>query len=91
MIPDVECVHGCWYARDVFALLAHPETPAVLRTELQAWASTLDINVRTGRPFVVLSDGRYSFDWRYRRDVAGVVDQRGAGVDRQAAVVVLLP
>lgn len=62
----VERKDGCWYARDVFALLAHPAISATLRAELEGWSITNDENVRDRRPFVVLPDGSYSFDWRYR-------------------------
>jgi hypothetical protein len=36
----VERKDGCWYARDVFALLAHPAISATLRAELEGWSIT---------------------------------------------------
>jgi hypothetical protein len=60
-------VAGCWYAQDVFALLAAPTLPAALRAELEAWVATQDINVSRHRPFAVLPDGTYVFDWRFRQ------------------------
>ena len=66
-IGDVAYVEGCWYARDVFALLAHPTIPSALRAELHSWVAMPDVHVRTRRPFAVLPDGMYSFDWRYRQ------------------------
>jgi hypothetical protein len=62
----VERKDGCWYTRDVFALLAHPAISADLRAELDHWVRRGDANVRARRPFAVLGDGSYSFDWRYR-------------------------
>jgi hypothetical protein len=61
----VERVQGSWYARDVFALLAHPDISSDLRAELDAWARCNDENAGTHRPFVVDPDG-YSFDGAFR-------------------------
>ena len=61
--PDSERVDTCWYARDVYALVAAPGLPPHVASELRAWARTLDANVRRRRPFMleVSGDGRTAY------------------------------
>jgi hypothetical protein len=69
-VTRVERVGSCWYARDVFALLEDPRgLSADIVSILGAWVRCNDANVRLRRPFGV-DDGRFTFDWHYRREFA---------------------